>query len=55
MEINIGDKVKLTTGHIVAITNIIKDEVGEVFEGNDVENGIFNSFLKDSIVGKEDD
>lgn len=54
-EVNVGDKLKLTTDHIVVITNVIKDESGEVFEGNDIENGIMNSFLRESIVGKEND
>lgn len=51
-EIKVGDKIKLTTGRIVYITKVETDESGEYFEGDDIENGIMNSFLRTSIVEK---
>lgn len=51
-EVKIGDKVKLTTGRIVEITKVETDDSGEYFEGDDIENGIMNSFLRTSIVEK---
>lgn len=54
-KVNVGDKLKLTTDHIVEITKVIDDVSGEYFEGHDLANGVLNSFFRESIVGKVDD